>query len=47
MLNGAVPQIVLNQAGVRALVSEVKAAGMPQRVRMHRRRQLGLLVVFP
>jgi hypothetical protein len=35
VLNVVVPEIVLDQAGVRALVGESKAAGMAQHVGMH------------
>ena len=46
VLNVPVPQIVLNEPGVRALVGEGKAAGMAQHVGMHGDGQLGLLAVF-
>jgi hypothetical protein len=41
-----VPEIVLNEPGVSALVGESKDAGMAQHEGMHRHRQLGLLAVF-
>ena len=39
MLNVAVPQIILDQAGVRSLICESKAAGMAQHVGMNGHRQ--------
>jgi len=46
VLNVAVPQIVLNQAGVGALVGEGKATCMAQHVGMNGHRQPGLLAVL-
>jgi hypothetical protein len=46
-LNVAVPEIGLNEARVRALIGENKAASMAQHVGMNGHRQLGHLVVFP
>ena len=46
VLNVAVPEIVLNEAGVCALVGEGKSAGMAQHVGMNGHRELGLLTVF-
>jgi len=46
VLNVAVPEIVLNEPGVRALIGESKAAGMAQHVGMNGHRELGLLAVF-
>jgi hypothetical protein len=46
VLNVAVPEIVLNEPGVCALVGEGKAAGMTQHVGMHRNGQPSLLAVL-
>ena len=46
VVNVAVPQEVLNEAGVRALVGESKTAGMAQHVGMHGHRQPSLLAVL-
>ncbi len=46
MLNVAVPEIVLDQPGVRAQVGESKAAGMAQHVGMNGNGELGLLDVL-
>ena len=46
VLNVAVPEIFLDQASVRALISQSKAAGMVQHLGVHRHRQLGLLAKF-
>jgi hypothetical protein len=46
VLNVAVPQLVLNQAGVRTLVGESKTAGMAQRVGMDGNVKAGLLSIF-
>ena len=46
VLNVPVPQIVLNEADVCALVGEGKAAGMAKQVGMDGDRELGLLAVF-
>ncbi len=43
VLNVAVPQVVLNEPCVCALISQSKAAGMTQHVGMHRHRQPSLL----
>lgn len=46
VLNVAVPEIVLDEPGVCALVCEGKIAGMAQHVGMNSHRELGLLSVF-
>jgi hypothetical protein len=46
VLNVAVPEIVLNQPCVCALIRESKAAGIAQHVGMDGNRQLGLLAVL-
>jgi hypothetical protein len=46
VLNVAVPEIVLNEAGIRALVGEIKAAGMAQHVGMKGDGQLGFHAAF-
>ena len=46
MLNVPVPQIVLNEAGVRPLVGKSKATGVAQHVGRNGHRELGLPVVF-
>jgi len=46
VLNVAVPEVVLNQSGVRALIGEGNAAGMAQHVGMNGNGEAGLLVVF-
>ena len=40
------PEIVLNQAGVSALIGKSEAAGMAQHVGMNGHRSFGLLAVF-
>ncbi len=45
-LNVAVPKIVMNQTGVRALVSESKSAGMAQNVGINGYGLLCLLATF-
>ena len=46
MLNVAVPEIDLNQAGVRTQVGESNTAGMAQRVGMDGNGKAGLLSIF-
>jgi hypothetical protein len=46
VLNVAVPEIVLNEAGIRALVGEGKAACMAQHLGMNGNGELGLLAVL-
>jgi hypothetical protein len=46
VLNVAVPKVVLDQPGVRALIDESKAAGMPQHVGMNGHRQPSLFPVL-
>ena len=41
MLNIAMPQVVLNGARIGVLVGQVKAAGVPQHMRMGREAQAG------
>jgi hypothetical protein len=41
MLNIAMPQVVLNGARIGVLVGQVKAAGVPQHMRMDRKGQGG------
>jgi hypothetical protein len=41
-----VPKVVLDQPGVRALIDESKAAGMPQHVGMNGHRQPSLFPVL-
>ncbi len=47
VLNVAVPEIVLNEAGVCALVGESKTTGMAQHVGMDGNGEAGLLAIFP
>ena len=46
VLNVAVPEIALNQAGVRTLIGKSKGAGMAQHVGMDGHRELGFLAEF-
>jgi hypothetical protein len=46
VLNVAVPEIVLNQAGVSTLVGESNTAGMAQRVGMDGKGKAGLLSII-
>jgi hypothetical protein len=40
ILNVAMPQVVLDRTGINAFISQIKTAGMPQHVRMNRKRKV-------